>query len=599
VALASRDFFRPALRLLHTERAAFEVGLFSLPDSHPEGVYQKNLVAFADVAINVEPSARELAQIAVGACKIFRDLVPTDILPNVNGALLSYSTRGSADGASVSRIREAGLLVPALLAELARRDPLYATIRIEAELQISCAISIAAARSKAHEALLDPNSPLGRSNVLIVANLDAGNLLYHLYATRYADADRVLLVGGMESRVLDFSRSSTTEDVVLGAMSTILRLQRQPDVRRIKDRFFPEHRVLVVNPGSTSTKVSAFQGPTRIAELEVRHDSAEIARCATLWDQIPMRSRVVHEMLRSNGIEVADMDAVVGRGGLIRPVISGTWRVGDAMLEDLEAARYGEHASNLGAPIAHHLAAPHGKPAFIVDPVVVDELDPVSRVVGVAGHERRSIWHALSQKAVARRYADETLGDYEDLDLLVCHMGGGVTVGVHRKGRCTWVNDGLTEGPMTPERAGSLPNAVWLDLVFKEGMDEKSLRKLMVGRGGLLSLLGTSDLREVERRVEAGEARAVLIWKALCESIAAAIAGAMARFDGRRPAAILLTGGMARSKLLVDRLLLLLDPLQVPVRVYPGEFEAEALREGAVRVLRGVEQAMVYGEEAG
>jgi butyrate kinase len=152
---------------------------------------------------------------------------------------------------------------------------------------------------------------------------------------------------------------------------------------------------------------------------------------------------------------------------------------------------------------------------------------------------------------------------------------------------------------MTPERAGSLPNAVWLDLVFKEGMDEKSLRKLMVGRGGLLSLLGTSDLREVERRVEAGEARAVLIWKALCESIAAAIAGAMARFDGRRPAAILLTGGMARSKLLVDRLLLLLDPLQVPVRVYPGEFEAEALREGAVRVLRGVEQAMVYGEEAG
>lgn len=592
VALASRDFFRPALRLLHTQRTAFELGLFSLPDTHPDGVYQKNLVAFADVAINVEPTAQELAQIAVGSCKIVRDLVPEEVLPNVNGALLSYSTRGSADGASVHRIREAGRLVPGLLADLCRQNPVYESIRIEAELQISCAISIAAAQSKMKEALQDPDSPLGRSNVLIVANLDAGNLLYHLYATRYPDADRLLMVGGMDSRVLDFSRSSTAQDVVLGAMATVLRIQRRPEwAHTRKDRFFPAYRVLVVNPGSTTTKVSLFEGTREVVDVEARHDP----QVGSLWDQLPARQRLVEEVLAAHGVKLEQVDAVVGRGGLVRPVESGTWAIDDAMLQDLKQAAWGEHASNLGAPIARALAQAHGKPAFIVDPVVVDELDPVSRIQGLEGHPRRAIWHALSQKAVVRRYADQVLADHDQLNLVVCHMGGGVTVGAHRKGRCTWVTDGLAEGPMTPERAGTVSSSALLDLVFKEGLDRAAVQKRLVGRGGLVALLGTSDLKEVEARCQAGDERARLVHEALCQGIAAWIASAFVRFDGEKVDQVILTGGMARSERLVARLKTLLGPISPGITVYPGELEAEALRDGAVRVLRGQEEARRYG----
>jgi butyrate kinase len=594
VVHASRDFFRPALRLLHTDRKAFSAAIFSLPDSHPENIYKHNIVVFADVAINVDPDPDTLAQIGVGACKIVRDLVPPSVLPRIDGAILSYSTRGSASGPSVERIRAAGERLGPMLAELARQDPLYESIHIEAELQISCAISMAAAQSKLRDALADPDSPVGRANVLIMPSLDAGNLMYHLYATRYPDADKILLVGGMDSRVLDFSRSSTAEDVALGAAASLLRIKRKPGWNGTpRDRFFPKHRVLVVNPGSTSTRLAVFRGRRTELEREVSHPVTELEACGSLQGQLPMRRAVVEQALAEGGIELSSIDAFVGRGGLVRPLVSGTYRVNQAMLDDLASGRFGEHASNLGASIVHALASAQGKPAYIVDPVVTDELDEVARLTGLAGYERRAIWHALSQKAAARRYADEHLKDYEDENIIVAHLGGGVTVGCHRHGRATWVSDGLNEGPMTPERAGCMPHAALVDLCG-ELPDARAVQKALVGQGGLVSHLGTSDLREVEARIDQGDRQAALVFEKLCQDIAAWIASCVPRFEGEPIDGIVLTGGMARSERLVARMRTLLRGIPLEITVYPGAMEAQALRDGGLRVLRQQEQVLEY-----
>ena len=593
-AHASREFFRPALRLLHTDRKAFAAAMFSLPDSHPRDIYRENIVVFADVAINVDPDPDTLAQIAVGSCKIVRDLIPVSVLPHINGAILSYSTRGSASGPSVQRIRAAGERVKPMLAALVRQDPLYASIHIEAELQISCAISMAAAQSKLQNALADPESPVGRANVLIMPSLDAGNLMYHLYATRYPDAEKIVLVGGMDMRVLDFSRSSSALDVTLGAASSLLRVKRKPDWQGTpRDRFFPKRRVLVVNPGSTSTRLTVFLGRQAEVEVEVSHSSEELEACTCLQDQLPLRRAVVERALAEAGVDPAGINAFVGRGGLVRPLVSGTYRVNQAMLDDLRSGCFGEHASNLGAPIVHALATAQGKSAYIVDPPVTDELDEVARLTGLAGYQRRAAWHALSQKAAARRYADEHLKDYEDENLIVAHLGGGVTVGCHRHGRVSWVSDGLDEGPMTPERAGSVSATVVLDLIAT--LDEpRRVQRALRGRGGLVSHLGTADLREVQARVDRGDAHAALVFEKLCQDIATWIAGCVPRFGGEPIDGIVLTGGMARSEPLVARVRQLLSQVPIEVTVYPGAMEAIALRDGGLRVLRCQERVLEY-----
>ncbi|MFH1464510.1 MAG: butyrate kinase [Pseudomonadota bacterium] len=595
VVHASRDFFRPALRLLHTERKAFSAALFSLPDEHPQEIYRQNIVVFADVAINVDPDADTLAQIAVGSCKIVRDLIPVEVLPHINGALLSYSTRGSASGPSVDRIRLAGDRIKPMLAELVAQDPLYGSIHIEAELQISCAISMAAAQSKLRDALANPDSPVGRANVLILPSLDAGNLMYHLYATRYPHSDKILMVGNMGARVLDYSRSSTAQDVALGAAAACLRIKRKPAwMGTPKDRFFPAYQTLVINPGSTSTRIGVYRGRRTVFEREIHHPAAEIAACGSLHGQLALRGRMLEAALAEAGIPLDGFDAFVGRGGLVRPLVSGTYRVNQAMLDDLASGRFGEHASNLGASLAHALAAPRGKPAFIVDPVVTDELDEVARLTGLAEYERRAVWHALSQKAAAKRFADEHLEDYEDVNLIVAHMGGGITVGCHRKGRVIEVTNGLDEGPMTPERAGGMPSVALMDLCLNHEHPPAEIQRRLVGRGGLVSHLGTNDMREVERRMDQGDGYAALVFERLAQDIARFIAGSLPRFEGRPVDAIILTGGLARSDRLVARLKVLLAQLPASVTVYPGALEGEALRDGALRVLRGQETALEY-----
>lgn len=589
---SSRDFFTPCLRLLEKEGTVYEMGMFALPDDHPKGIYEQNLVMFADVALTPVPQPEDLAQIAVGACRTMRDIIPIEALAEVNGALLSYSTRGSGQGPSVERIRAAEPLIKERLAELRQANPIYETINIVTEMQISVALSEAAARTKLKETY-DEFPGAGHANVLIVPTLDVGNLLYHIYATRYPKAASTLIIGGLRNQALDFSRSSTADDVARGAKALLLRRFRSDRYARTpKDHYFPRFRILTINPGSTSTKVALFEAEELLARQDIQHSQAELDT-ETLIDQLPLRRRVVEAFLADNLIGMEDLHAVVGRGGLCKPIESGTYAICEAMAEDLRQGVSGEHASNLAGLISRELAIPAGLPAFTVDPPVVDELDESSRISGHPDVTQEAAWHALSQKAAAKHFADLRNREYEDLNLIVAHMGGGVSVGSHRKGRCVKVKNALFDGPMTPNRSGTLPGSDLIELCYS-GISRADLTKKLVSHGGLLAYLDTDDLREVERRIEAGDAKAALIFYAMVEQIAAEIASHVPKFQGATIHRIILTGGMCHSALLRQRLHRDLYPLGIKLTFFPGEREMEALRDGALRVLRGIEEARAY-----
>jgi butyrate kinase len=593
---ASRDFFHPCLRLLERQEIVYEMGLFALPDSHREGIFEQNLVMFADVALNPIPTPQGLARIAVGACKTMRDTIPVEDLPYVNGALLSYSTRGSGEGPSVERVREAAKLIPGMLADLQRADPLYETIRITPELQISVAVSPTAARTKLGSAL-DSLPGAGHANVLIAPDLDVGNLLYHIYHTRYPDSHQLLVIGGIHNRALDFSRSSSADELVLGAKGLILRFMKSRNYRQTpRDHFFPRHRILAVNPGSTSTKVGLFEGTIRVFEVTERHSVDILAASKTLADQLPMRLAVVRRVLRESGVEPSTLHAVVGRGGLVRALVSGTYSVGDEMLSDLAAGKYGEHPANLGAPIARAIADEYGVAAFVVDPPVVDELDEVSLITGLPGITRRAAWHALNQKAVAKRFADERGFEYEQLNLIVAHLGGGISIGAHRRGRCVFVRDALYDGPMTPNRAGTLPGRGLIDLCFS-GLTKEEITSMLLTQSGLAAHAGTTDLVELLGQVDLGNESARLVLEAMTQQIAMEIASLIPKFLGEQVDRIIITGGMAQSEKLTSRLRAILAQIPIQVSVMAGEDELEALRDGARRVLSGQERALQYHRE--
>ncbi len=593
VAHSSREFFIPCLRILEKEGTVFEMGLFALPDSHPEGIFENNMVMFADVALNPVPSPEALSDIAVGACRTMRDLIPVDALPEINGALLSYSTRGSGQGPSVSRIREAEPMIQAKLAELREISPDYATINIVTEMQISVALSERAAHTKLKEEF-GRLEGAGRAHVLIVPNLDVGNLLFHLYSTRYPDAVSTLVIGGLKNQALDFSRSSNAAEIARGAKALLLRRFRSGHaVSTPNDHYFPRYRVLTINPGSTSTKVALFEGEDRIASTSLRHTAEDLEGFEHVKDQLPMRRAVVESFLTDQNLEPADLQAVVGRGGMLRPIESGTYAIDDALLADLAQGYAGEHPSNLGGLLAHELARQAGAPSFIVDPPVVDEIDDAARITGLAGTVQTTAWHALSQKAAAKLFADSRNREYEDLNLIVAHIGGGISVGAHRKGRCVQVRNALFDGPMAANRGGTLPGAALIELCYS-GISREDLERRLVTQGGLVSYLGTADLQEVEQRVADGDAEAKLVFEALAGQIAAEIASLIPKFRGQRVHRIVLTGGMCHSRRLRRRLKKLLRGLGTKITIYPGEREMEALRDGALRVLRGMEQARSY-----
>ncbi|MDA3955239.1 butyrate kinase [Oceanispirochaeta sp.] len=353
--------------------------------------------------------------------------------------------------------------------------------------------------------------------------------------------------------------------------------------------------ILVVNPGSTSTKAALFRDRDMLEESSLSHDPEELKACGSLAGQLGLRINAVLFLLNQEGIPLGTVDAVIGRGGLMKPLPSGVYEISREMMEDMSENRYGTHASNLGALMARQLAEAFGKrdcPALIADPVVVDELIPEARITGLPAIKRRSIFHALNQKSVARQAAEILGGQYEELNFIVAHMGGGISVGAHRQGRVIDVNNALDgEGPFSPERSGTLPAGQLLDRV-EAGVALTELRRSLTGEGGLAALTGTKDLRVFLEQVQGGDGKAAVVYKALVLRVSQEICRHGATLEGRIDR-IILTGGLAKSTRFTEDLKKRVSFL-AEVLVIPGEREMQALAENALAVLKGERKICRY-----
>jgi butyrate kinase len=354
--------------------------------------------------------------------------------------------------------------------------------------------------------------------------------------------------------------------------------------------------ILAIDPGSTSTKLGVYHDGATV-KTTIEHPRQEIERFAAVMDQLSFRMGCIESYLSQAGFADLPLDAVVGRGGLVRPLPGGVYLVNDALAKDLRAGVSGEHAANLGGILAQTVARRHGAPAFVVDPPVLDELWPVARLSGLEGVERKSMFHALNQKASARDAAREIGRPYESLNLIVVHMGGGITAGAHCKGRVVDVNNGLNgDGPFAPERTGGLPVVGVLQLLEQGLHTIEELKVIIARKGGIYSYLGTVDLRQVERRAAAGEAKARLVFDAMVYQVAKEIGALAAALDGVVDG-IVITGGLAFSAEMVAALRRKVAFI-APIFVRPGEYEIEALISGALRVLTGAEEPKQYLGEA-
>lgn len=346
------------------------------------------------------------------------------------------------------------------------------------------------------------------------------------------------------------------------------------------------HHILVINPGSTSTKVGVYINEQPLCVSTIRHTVEELMQYEQIIDQHDFRQQLVIDWLKANDIPFG-FDAIIGRGGLIKPIPSGVYRVNRKMVyETYYALR--KHACNLGCIIAYELAKQqqNGCKAYIADPVTVDELLPEARVSGSPLMPRLAIWHALNQRAIARRYASEIGSQYEDLNLIICHLGGGISIAAHQKGRAVDANNALDgEGPLSPERAGTLPAADLIHLCYSGRYTEDQLKKRVAGQAGLMAHLGTTDILQIMQQVEAGDAHAKLLIDAMIFHTAKAIAAEGAVFSGQVDA-ILITGGMAHSKYITQGIASRVKFI-APVHLFPGEDEMEALALNALSVLRG------------
>ncbi|MCX7697544.1 MAG: butyrate kinase [Bacteroidales bacterium] len=346
--------------------------------------------------------------------------------------------------------------------------------------------------------------------------------------------------------------------------------------------------ILVINPGSTSTKIAVFNiNGDKLLLTNIKHSVEELAPFPTITDQYEFRKKVILETLRNAGINIQDIRIIVGRGGLIKPIPSGMYEVNERMKEDLKVGVLGQHASNLGGLIADDIAREiPGTKAFIADPVVVDELDDIARISGHPRFKRVSIFHALNQKAIARLHAKSQGKKYEDLNLIVAHLGGGISVGAHRKGRVVDVNQALDgEGPFSPERSGTLPVGELAKLCFSGEVTHEEVKKMITGQGGLVAYLGTNDAIEVVQRIKEGDQYAKLIYEAMAYQVSKEI-GACATVLKGEVDAILITGGIAYDNMFVEWIKERVSFL-APVFVYPGEDEMQALASNGISYLKG------------
>ena len=354
-----------------------------------------------------------------------------------------------------------------------------------------------------------------------------------------------------------------------------------------------DYKILVINPGSTSTKVVLFSNEQLLFEKKIEHSSKELSNFNKIIDQYHFRQDIILSFLKEKGINLSTLNAIVGRGGLLKPIASGTYRINEKMLEDLHRGVMGEHASNLGGLLAYGIAENLSIPSYIVDPVVIDEMKPVARISGMPEIPRISIFHALNQKAVARKAALDLGKKYEKLNFIIAHLGGGISVGIHCKGKVIDVNNALNgEGPFTPERSGGVPVGALVELCFSGKFTKDEIMKKIKGKGGLVAYLNTNDVREVEKMIKHGDKKAKLILEAMAYQVAKEIGAGATVLEGQLDA-IILTGGIAYNNEFVNMVRDRVSFLSL-VMVYPGEEEMLSLCEGALRVLKGEEVGKIY-----
>ena len=351
-------------------------------------------------------------------------------------------------------------------------------------------------------------------------------------------------------------------------------------------------RILVINPAASATYVAIFDGEAETAAEEIKHAPEELAMYERVWDQYLMRKDRIASFLEKHGIAMNSLTAVAGRGGLLKPIPGGTYRVNAAMLEDLRRGVQGEHASNLGGILAYGLARSAGCEAFVVDPVSTDEMEPIAKISGLPELQRTSLAHTLNMRAMGRRAAEELGKRYEVCRFVVAHLGMGISVAAHRDGHIVDTNNANESGPFSPERAGTLPVGDLIRLCFSGKHTERELVRKLTSQAGLAAHLGTSDVKEIERRIGQGDPVARLIYEAMAYQIAKEI-GAMAVVLGGKVDGVVVTGPLAASPFLMgwirDRI-----GWVGRLMVYPGGDEMRALAAGAQRVLAGVEEAKVY-----
>lgn len=355
-----------------------------------------------------------------------------------------------------------------------------------------------------------------------------------------------------------------------------------------------KHLILVINPGSTSTKFALFEEETMLFDKPLSHTVEEIAGYKNVTDQFEFRKNLIMTELKNRRVDLSRIAVIVGRGGLVKPIESGIYEVDSRMIDDLKAGVLGQHASNLGGIIAHDIAVslPNAK-AYIVDPVVVDELQPVARISGHPAIERISIFHALNQKAVARIYAASSGARYEDLTLIIAHLGGGISVGAHKKGRVIDVNNALNgDGPLSPERSGGLPAGQLTDLCFSGKYTHAEVKSMITGKGGMVAYLGTNNFKEVCMMAEEGNQKAILIRDASAYQTGKEIGALAAVLEGEVDA-IILTGGLAFNEAFVERIKAMVHFI-ARVVVYPGEDEIKSLAFNGLLALQGKIEVKQY-----
>jgi butyrate kinase len=356
------------------------------------------------------------------------------------------------------------------------------------------------------------------------------------------------------------------------------------------------YRILAINPGSTSTKVAVFENEQELFSVNVVHDAEILKTFPDVQDQLDYRRQTIESELDGRGIDLASFAVFVGRGGGLVAVESGAFLVTDRLLEDARKGMAGQHPAQLGSQLCNALAQKYCSKAYIYNAPDVDEYDEISRISGLKDIYRQSHIHALNQKEIALRYAAENDVDYESINLIICHIGGGVSVTAHRKGKMVDGNDIIRgEGPMAPTRAGAKPTKDILDLCFKEGADKKSIKDRLTKNGGLIDHLGTADAREVEQMIAGGNEYAKVVYDAMIYQVAKSVGACAVTLKGE-VAAVIFTGGMAHSAYITEVIRSYVGWL-APLVIMPGEFEMEALAAGALRVARGEEEPGIYTGE--